>query len=246
MRDWVYGFFMAWGMFLAIPCPKKLWSETARRKMLVCLPLVGLLVGGIWAGAWLLLRGAPGPVERSRAAVCAAVPWLVTGFMHLDGYMDVCDAVLSRRDLPTRRRILKDSHCGAFAVICLVLLALGQWSLFLSAESIVWQALLLIPAAARACAGLAVLGLRPMDTSQYAAMGASRGGYLAALAVLLVLAAGLPQLRPPGGGGGLWPCGVVRLPESGRHVRGYLRLCPDARRAVRLRGSHSVEVTAWI
>ena len=91
MRDWVYGFFMAWGMFLAIPCPKKLWSETARRKMLVCLPLVGLLVGGIWAGAWLLLRGAPGPV---RAAVCAAVPWLVTGFMHLDGYMDVCDAVL--------------------------------------------------------------------------------------------------------------------------------------------------------
>ena len=127
-----------------------------------------------------------------RAAVCAAVPWLVTGFMHLDGYMDVCDAVLSRRDLPTRRRILKDSHCGAFAVICLVLLALGQWSLFLSAESIVWQALLLIPAAARACAGLAVLGLRPMDTSQYAAMGASRGGYLAALAVLLVLAAGLP------------------------------------------------------
>ena len=120
--------------------------------------------------------------------MCAAVPWLVTGFMHLDGYMDVCDAVLSRRDLPTRRRILKDSHCGAFAVICLVLLALGQWSLFLSAESIVWQALLLIPAAARACAGLAVLGLRPMDTSQYAAMGASRGGYLAALAVLLVLA----------------------------------------------------------
>ena len=54
------------------------------------------------------------------------------------------------------------------------------------------SALLLIPAAARACAGLAVLGLRPMDTSQYAAMGASRGGYLAALAVLLVLAAGLP------------------------------------------------------
>ena len=140
MRDWVYGFFMAWGMFLAIPCPKKLWSETARRKMLVCLPLVGLLVGGIWAGAWLLLRSAPGPV---RAAVCAAVPWLVTGFLHLDGYMDVCDAVL-------------------------------------------------IPAAARACAGLAVLGLRPMDTSQYAAMGASQGGYLAALAVLLVLSAGLP------------------------------------------------------
>ena len=189
MRDWVYGFFMAWGMFLAIPCPKKIWSETARRKMLACLPFVGIVVGAVWAlCAWLA-----GYLPRALgAALGAAAPWLVTGFLHLDGFMDVCDGILSRRDLETRRRILKDSHCGAFAVICLVLLALGQWSLFLSAESIVWQALLLIPAAARACAGLAVLGLRPMDTSQYAAMGASRGGYLAALAVLLVLAAGLP------------------------------------------------------
>ena len=47
MRDWVYGFFMAWGMFLAIPCPKKIWSETARRKMLACLPLVGVVVGAV-------------------------------------------------------------------------------------------------------------------------------------------------------------------------------------------------------
>ena len=127
-----------------------------------------------------------------RAAVCAAAPWLVTGFMHLDGYMDVCDAVLSRRDLATRQRILKDSHCGAFAVICMVLLAMGQWSLFLAAEDVSWLALLLIPAATRACAGLAVLGLRPMGTSQYAAMGPARGGYGAVLWVLLALSVGLP------------------------------------------------------
>ena len=49
MGDWVYGFFMAWGMFLAIPCPKKVWRESARRKMLACLPLVGCIVGGVWA-----------------------------------------------------------------------------------------------------------------------------------------------------------------------------------------------------
>ena len=116
----------------------------------------------------------------------------MTGFMHLDGYMDVCDAVLSRRDLATRQRILKDSHCGAFAVICMVLLAMGQWSLFLAAEDVSWLALLLIPAATRACAGLAVLGLRPMGTSQYAAMGPARGGYGAALWALLALSVGLP------------------------------------------------------
>ena len=113
---------MAWGMFLAIPCPRKIWSESARQKMLVCMPLVGLLAGGVWAGAWLLLRGAPGPV---RAAVCAAAPWLVTGFMHLDGYMDVCDAVLSRRDLATRQRILLHATPSllftlAYAGACLI------------------------------------------------------------------------------------------------------------------------------
>ena len=48
MKDWIYGFFMAWGMFLAIPCPLKLWNEKARSKMICCLPLVGLVVGGVW------------------------------------------------------------------------------------------------------------------------------------------------------------------------------------------------------
>ena len=37
-----------------------------------------------------------------------------------------------------------------------------------------------------------MLGLRPMGTSQYAAMGPARGGYGAALWVLLALSVGLP------------------------------------------------------
>ena len=114
MSDWIYGFFMAWGMFLAIPCPKKIWSESARRRMLACLPLVGLIAGGVWALCAWLGGFLPRPIG---ALLCAAAPWLVTGFLHLDGFMDVCDAVMSRRDMETRQRILKDSHCGAFAVI---------------------------------------------------------------------------------------------------------------------------------
>ena len=190
MSEWLDGFSMAWGMFLAIPCPLRRWNEKAREKMLVCLPLVGLAVGGIWLGLYLLLRHAA--IGGLYAFLMAAVPWLVTGFMHLDGYMDVCDAVLSRRELATRQRILKDSHCGAFAVIGMVLLALCQWSVFLSgsADESLWG-LLLIPVATRACAGLAVLKLRPMGTSQYAAMG-RHGGYAAALAVLLAAAIAVP------------------------------------------------------
>ena len=171
MRDWVCGFFMAWGMFLAIPCPKKIWSETARRKMLACLPFVGVVVGAAWALCAWLAGYLPRPLG---AALCAAAPWLTTGFLHLDGFMDVCDGILSRRDLETRRRILKDSHCGAFAVICMVLLALGQWSAFLSVELIPLLPLALLPVASRAAAATAVLTLPPMESSQYRAM--ERGG----------------------------------------------------------------------
>lgn len=106
--------------------------------------------------------------------------------MHLDGYMDVCDAVLSRRDLETRQRILKDSHCGAFAVICLALLVLCQWAVFLSAEALPLWPLTLIPAASRACAALAVLTLRPMSTSQYSAM--TRGGAPVVFAAIVLAA----------------------------------------------------------
>lgn len=190
MREWITAFFMAWGMFLAIPCPCKRWDERARQKMLVCLPLVGLVVGGVWAVLALLLRGAPVGLRALLLAVC---PWLCTGFLHLDGYMDVCDAVLSRRDLATRQRILKDSHCGAFAVICMVLLAMAQWSAFLSVENVPLLPLALVPVASRAAAAVAVLTLRPMSTSQYSAM--VRGGApLYVAAAVLAAACAVPAV----------------------------------------------------
>ena len=180
MRGWIYGFFMTWGMFLSIPCPVRIWDEKARGKMMVCLPLVGAVVGGLWAlAAWLLGRiDCPAPVQ---ALVLAAVPWLTTGFLHLDGYMDVCDAVLSRRDLATRLKILKDSHCGAFAVIALGLLFLAQWSVFFTAGTVALLPLGMIPVATRACAGLAVVSLRPM-------------------VAMILLAVGLPIIRLGGAG----------------------------------------------
>ena len=77
MSEWIYGFFMAWGMFLAIPCPKKIWSESARRRMLACLPLVGLIAGGVWAlCAWL-----GGFLPRPIGALLCAAAQTTPGFL---------------------------------------------------------------------------------------------------------------------------------------------------------------------
>ena len=171
MKLWIYGFFMAWGMFLAIPCPFKKWDEKARGRMMVFLPVIGVIVGGLWAlAAWLLgLIGCPAPLY---ALIIAVIPWLVTGFIHLDGFMDVSDAVLSQRDIENKRRILKDPHCGAFAVISMVLLGLASYAAA-SVRMLELNDLLplaLIPVASRASAGIAVMLLKPMPGSQYSAM----------------------------------------------------------------------------
>jgi adenosylcobinamide-GDP ribazoletransferase len=193
MKKWVYGFFMSWGMFLWIPCPFPKWDEEARREMLVCLPFIGGIIGGLWALLLFLLKaiGCPAPAA---AVLLTAFPWVMSGFIHLDGFMDVCDAILSRRDLETRQKILKDPHCGAFAVIGMVLLALASFGVFLSAdiEKLLLLPLALIPFAARACAGIAVLLLKPMGTSQYSGKVGGKAGYAAALFVLLAAAIALP------------------------------------------------------
>lgn len=162
----IRAFFMCLGMFTALPCPWRPWDEDARDWMLVMLPGVGLVIGLLWLllarlGLWL----APGV----SAALIAALPWLLTGFIHLDGYMDTCDAMLSWRPLEKRLEILKDSHTGAYAVVGLALLALFSYD---AARGVSGQlrALLFIPVISRCGSALSVLTLRPIGHSEYARM----------------------------------------------------------------------------
>lgn len=182
---------MCRSMFCAIPCLSRVWDEEARDKMLLFLPAVGLETGVIWALlAWFCRYLAlPALVQ---GVVLGAYPFVVTGFIHLDGFMDVTDAVRSCRDLARRREILKDSHVGSFAVIGVVLLALCQTALFASAKAAasLWT-LVLLPAVSRCGSALAVTVLRPMSTSQYAAQKKPKSHVIILCAQLAVyLAAG--------------------------------------------------------
>ena len=169
MKLVITAFFMAWGMFWMVPCPLKWWDERARVGMLLFLPAVGLLIGLVWAVlAWLREKFLPGPLG---AAILCVIPFIMSGFIHLDGYMDCADAVLSRRDLETRRKILKDSHVGSFAVVALVILFLLEYSVFAGDAfgKKVWL-LPLVCAAPRSYAVCAVTGLKPLPGSSYEKM----------------------------------------------------------------------------
>ena len=152
--------------FTSIPLPRGRWDEGCKRLATELLPLVGLVIGALWWSAALLAKLLP---PFLAGALIAAAPFLLTGFIHLDGFMDASDALLSWRGREDRLRILKDSRVGAFAVISLGLLLLFQFSAAMSIERLF--PLMLIPVISRAGSSLCVLLLPPLEHSQYAAEG---------------------------------------------------------------------------
>ncbi len=199
MRKTVTAFFMCWGMFCSIPCPYRKWDEELRPLMISMLPILGLFIGALWLLESLLLR-LLGLSGLFGAALLLVTPWALSGFIHLDGFMDCCDAIMSRRDLQEKQRILKDPHAGSFAVISLIILALLEFSLFASWDWSRPLPLLLIPAVSRSCSALAVNALKPMGHSSYAGRYRENKRNAENALPLFVLAAASILSFPLGGG----------------------------------------------
>lgn len=174
MKLWT-GFLMAWGNFLALPCPVKKWDSDLKNIMLGFLPAIGFVIGGIWAGLCILLVLIGTPFYVLTFLLTFLLPSLC-GFLHLDGFMDCCDAILSRRPQEEKQRILKDPGCGAFAVTGAIFMILGCFCCLATAlgTGVDFVELWLIPVVSRSFAGLCVLLCRPIGHSQYAqGLGAS-------------------------------------------------------------------------
>lgn len=122
--------FLAFALYSRIPVPQAKWNEKNMRYCICFLPLVGLVIGAAQYGAvFLLAKISAGPVFSG--AVLAALPVILSGGIHMDGFMDTCDAIHSWKGREERLRILKDPHAGAFAVLGCVLyllLSAGIWS----------------------------------------------------------------------------------------------------------------------
>lgn len=169
---YIRGFLMAWGNFSAVPCPYHGWHEESRRAMLCVLPLIGASLAAISTVAWWLADLA----DISPIVIGTLVPviyFCCNGFIHLDGFMDCCDAILSRRpELSERQRILKSSDVGAFAVICLVMMMMVMVASMISlAEDFSLEkasVLLVVMSISRGVAADAVGSKAAMNTSQYA------------------------------------------------------------------------------
>lgn len=159
--------------------------------MLTMLPLLGALLGVIDALVWLVLGGLNAEPLLT-AAVVMAFGLLLTGFIHLDGFMDCCDAVLPRHpDLRRRQEILKDSHTGAFGVIGLALMLMvvlgAMTQLSQNPVPVVVFVLPMVAAVSRGASAICVIAAPPMGVSQYREMAERGTGAEAIPALLLTL-----------------------------------------------------------
>lgn len=100
------------------------------RRSITYYPLVGAAIGAAaWAGGWLGVWLLP-PLP---AAVLALILWVwVTGGLHLDGWMDTADGLLSYRPREKMLEIMKDSRVGAMGVMACFLLLMLKASLLAS------------------------------------------------------------------------------------------------------------------
>ena len=106
---YLIGFLMTWGNFCSLPCPVKRWDSRCKSLMLGFLPTIGLVIGVLWAAIYtgLVYLGFPFLVV---SFILTFLPFALCGFMHMDGFMDCSDAIMSRKPLEDRQRILKDTH----------------------------------------------------------------------------------------------------------------------------------------
>ena len=107
---------IAFAMYSKIPMPKVEWKKENMRFVLCFLPLVGAVLGLLWYILFRLLIYI-GAGTTARSCLLTALPILLSGGIHVDGYMDTMDARNSWGSREKKLMILEDSHIGAFSVI---------------------------------------------------------------------------------------------------------------------------------
>ena len=182
------------------------WTKENMRFSICFLPLVGVVIG-LLEGFWIFFCMRFGIGRLTEVLMLAAIPIILTGGIHLDGFMDTMDAVNSWQDRERKLEILKDSHIGAFSVIMLLLYYLLDIAAMssvldrlsgpgLSENDLLLRLLpfLLIPAFSRAVTGTALVFGKTAGKGGIAYTFAEAGDLPAVRAVMICWDAAIPVI----------------------------------------------------
>lgn len=108
----LYSCIIAISMYSRIPMPQIQWTKERMKHALCFFPLVGL-IQGLFLALWLWLAEEVFRLSPAMTGLwAAALPVLITGGIHMDGFLDTMDGVCSYGDREKKLEILKDPHLG--------------------------------------------------------------------------------------------------------------------------------------
>lgn len=143
----------AFAFLTVLPLPRR-WALEPSGAMLAAFPVVGLALGAALAGADLLAgRLFPDPV---RAGLVLGLWLLASGALHLDGWVDLCDALMPGLSPDQARAALKDPRIGAGGLAGGVGLLLLKFAALAALEPPRWTALVMALVLARWAAVLVI------------------------------------------------------------------------------------------
>lgn len=162
MRSYWFGFLIALQFFTSIPIRKEIpMNPVYVERTVRMLPLVGILQGAIYSGCvYILLEWSPFS-DLAAAFTIWLLAIVVTGGLHLDGWIDSSDAYFSYRDRAKRLEIMADPRIGAFGVISVIVLLaakfLFMYEVVQKAEGMTYVWIMAIPFLGKMVAGLMLM-----------------------------------------------------------------------------------------
>jgi len=192
-------FLAALSFLTVIPMPRRRGvSPEQLGSSIVCFPVVGIVIGLILAGLyWLLHLVLPSAVVSGLLLICLVV---LTGGLHLDGFVDTCDGIASHKTPEARREVMRDSRAGALGMVGVCCLLIVKYvSLNSVPESLMMATLVLMPVVSRWAIVYAIFAYpyaRPSGLGKVFKEMASRRRL--AIATLVALAVVFALARLPG------------------------------------------------
>ena len=161
---------MCFSMYTTIPMPYIEWEEKYYKYIITYLSFVGLAIGLIWFFLTNIICKVTIPLTIKTVIVCL-IPLFLSGFIHIDGYMDTCDAIFSRASLEKKHKILKDSLVGAFAVIGILIISfvyyISIYEILKANKSLL--SLIFIPIFSRGITSLFIIKIKPISKEGFIA-----------------------------------------------------------------------------
>lgn len=130
MKKWMGSLVIAFSMYSRIPMPRTEWTKERMEHALCFFPLIGLILGAAYGLLGLAAQAAGLGGTLIYASAGTLIPLGLTGGIHMDGYVDACDALCSYGTREKRLEIMKDPRTGAFGVIRCGMYLLGFAGVF--------------------------------------------------------------------------------------------------------------------